>query len=124
MGLRVEHETPVTESGNRMVVGWNPTATNAITTAAAAAYATNYAAAPGVPDLPSSISPTGGAIYATSSNRSAYSTAPLYVSPRIGMAWAPQALKGRTVVRLGVGIYNNPFSDYDFGQSYGFTAAS
>ncbi len=124
MGLRVEHETPVTESGNRMVVGWNPTATNAITTAAAAAYATNFAAAPGVPDLPSSISPTGGAIYATPSNRSAYSTAPLYVSPRIGMAWAPEALKGKTVLRLGIGIYNNPFSDFDFGQNYGFTAAS
>jgi len=124
MGLRMEHETPVTESGNRMVVGWNPNATNAITSAAAAAYATNYAAAAGAPDLPASISPTGGAIYASPSNRSAYSTAPLYISPRVGVAWAPEALHGKTVFRVGIGVYNNPFSDYDDGQNYGFTASS
>jgi hypothetical protein len=127
VGLRVEHETPVVESGNRMVIGWNPSATNTITSAAAAAYATNYSATAGLAGnayLPSSITPTGGAIYASSSSRSAYSTAPLYVSPRLGISWAPEALHEKTVIRFGIGVYNNPFSDYDFGQSYGFTASS
>ena len=126
-GIRFEHETPVVESGNRMVIGWNPSATNAITSAAASAYATDYAATVGTAGnayLPSSISPTGGAVYASSSNRSAYSTAILYVSPRFGVSWAPEALHEKTVFRFGIGIYNNPFSDYDFGQSYGFTASS
>ncbi|MGA2256464.1 MAG: carboxypeptidase-like regulatory domain-containing protein, partial [Thermoguttaceae bacterium] len=100
LGLRLEHETPENESGNRIVAGWNPNTTNAITSAAEAAYATNYAAAAGAPDLPASISPTGGAIYATSSNRSAYSTAALYISPRLGISWAPEALHEKTVIRL------------------------
>lgn len=28
--------------------------------------------------------------------------------PRVGLSWAPQSLKGKTVVRLGGGIYNGP----------------
>lgn len=127
VGLRLEHETPVVESGNRMVIGWNPNATNAITSAAQTAYATDYAATAGLagnPYLPSSITATGGAVYASSSQRNAYSTAALYISPRLGISWAPDALHEKTVFRFGIGIYNNPFSDYDFGQSYGFTASS
>jgi hypothetical protein len=131
VGLRMEHETPVVESGNRMVVGWNPTASNAMTSAAVAAYGpalTADAGSPSLPYLPTSINPTGGAIYATSSNRSAYKTAPIYLSPRIGVSWAPDALHQKTVFRLGIGVYNNPFSDYtgsgNAGQSYGFSATS
>ncbi len=131
VGLRMEHETPVVESGNRMVVGWNPTTTNAITSAAAAAYGpalTADAGSASLPYLPASISPTGGAVYASSSNRSAYKTAPIYLSPRVGISWAPAALHEKTVFRLGIGVYNNPFSDYtgsgNAGQSYGFTATS
>ena len=73
----MEHETPVVESGNRMVAGWNPTATNAMTSAAAAAYGpalTADAGSPSLAYLPTSINPTGGAIYASSSDRSAYKT--------------------------------------------------
>ena len=131
IGLRTEHETPVVESNNRMVVGWNPSATNAMTAAAAAAYGPALAADAGSPSLaylPTSISPTGGAIFATSSSRSAYQTAPLYLSPRVGISWAPDALHAKTVFRLGVGLYNNPFSDYtgsgNSGQTYGFSATN
>ncbi len=131
IGLRMEHETPVVESGNRMVVGWNPTTTNAMTSAAAAAYGPDLTADAGstsLPYMPTSINPTGGAIYATSSNRSAYKTAPIYLSPRLGVSWAPNALHQKTVFRLGIGVYNNPFSDYtgsgNAGQSYGFSATN
>jgi len=131
VGLRMEHETPVVESGNRMVVGWNPTASNAMTSGAISAYGSAYTADAGsfsLPYLPSSINPTGGAVYATSSNRSAYQTAPIYLSPRLGVSWAPAALHEKTVFRLGIGVYNNPFSDYtgsgNVGQSYGFSATN
>ena len=131
IGLRMEHETPVVESGNRMVVGFNPTATNAMTTAAAAAYGpalTADAGSTSLPYLPSSINPTGGTIFASSSDRSAYKTAPIYLSPRLGVSWAPSVLHEKTVFRFGFGIYNNPFSDYtgsgNAGQSYGFSATN
>ena len=132
IGLRMEHETPEVESQNRTVTGWNSTATNTLTAAAAAAYGpalTADAGSASLPYLPTSISPTGGAIYATSSNRSAYQTAPIYLSPRVGISWAPDALHEKTVFRVGIGVYNNPFDDYsgssaNTGQTYGFSATS
>ena len=120
MGIRLEHETPITESNNRMLVGWNPNATNAVTAAAATAYA----AAPNS-NLPvSAFAATGGLVYASSGNRSSYSTAPLYASPRIGFSYAPAAFHGTLAIRGGFAVYLNPFNDYNFGQGYGYSATS
>ncbi len=120
MGLRLEHESPIVESGNRMVTGFNPTAINAATAKATA----NYAAAP-VAQLPvASFQPTGGLFYATPGQRSAYSTAPAYISPRIGFAYSPESSHGSLAIRGGYGIYVNPFNDYNNGQGYGYSATS
>ena len=117
MGIRLEHETPVVESNNRLVAGFDPGATNALTNKAAAAYA----AAPNA-NLPTgSFSPTGGIVYATPSNRSPYQTAPVYVSPRIGFTYSPPFSHGTLAIRGGFGIFVNPFGDYNFGPSYGFS---
>ena len=120
MGVRVDHETPVVESQNRMVNGFNPNATNEATTAAE----TNYAKNPSPLLAAASFQPIGGATYATSSNRSPYHVAPAYVSPRIGLAWSPEVTHQKAVIRLGFGIYDNPFGDYNQGQSYGFSATT
>ncbi|MDR3793443.1 MAG: carboxypeptidase-like regulatory domain-containing protein [Terracidiphilus sp.] len=119
-GIRLEHEIPVNESQNRITNGFNQTATNGITTAAEAAYATK----PGSLLAASSFLPVGGATYASSAVRHAYHTAPLYWSPRIGMAWTPEFLKGKGVVRLGFGIYSNPFNNYSQSQTYGYSATT
>lgn len=120
MGVRFEHEVPVNESQNRMVNGFNPAATNEATAPALASYANNPS-----PLLPAgSFQPTGGAIYASSSNRYAYHVAPIYVSPRLGITWAPDYLHEKGVLRLGFGLYDNPFNDYNQGQSYGYTATT
>ena len=120
MGVRFEHETPVVESGNRMIAGFNPTATNAVTAAAIKAYT----AAPNA-NLPvASFNPAGGLYYATSSNRNGYPTAPAYVSPRIGFAYSPPIANGTIAIRGGFGIYVNPFNDYNDGQAYGYSATS
>ncbi len=120
LGLRFEHETPVVESNNRMVNGFNPSAVNEATVAANTAYA----AAPSSLLPAASFSATGGATFATSSNRSPYSVAPIYVSPRVGLAWAPSIFKGKGVVRLGYGVYTNPFGDYNQGQTYGYSGTT
>ncbi len=120
MGLRLEHETPVVEGHNNMVIGWNPDQANAATAPAAAAYAGNPN-----PNLPvSSFKATGGILYATPSHRSPYSTALAYVSPRIGFAYSPDFSHGTMAVRGGFGIYDNPFNDYYQGQQYGFSQST
>jgi hypothetical protein len=117
MGIRLEHETPLVESNNQMAATWNPTLTNAVTGPALAAYKTEAN-----PLLPASdFSATGGVIYATSGNRSAYSTPPMYFSPRIGFSYAPAFAHNTLAIRGGFGIFVNPFTDYYGGQSYGFS---
>jgi hypothetical protein len=120
IGVRFEHEIPVNESQNRMVNGFNPAATNEATAAAT----TNYAANPSPLLSAGSFQPTGGATYASSSNRYAYHVAPVYVSPRLGISWAPESLHEKGVLRLGYGIYDNPYNDYNQGQSYGYSATT
>ncbi len=120
VGLRIEHETPLVESNNQMVAGWNPTTVNAVTAPAAAAYAAHP-----VSELPASnFSATGGINYATSSNRSPYSTAPVYLSPRIGFSYAPTMFNNTLAIRGGFGIFVNPFNDYNAGPSYGFSQST
>ena len=119
-GVRFEHELPVNESQNRMVNGFNPTAVNEATGPAVA----NYAKKPS-PLLPAaSFLATGGATYATSSNRYAYHVAPVYVSPRIGVSWAPNFWHQKGVIRFGFGIYTNPYDDYNHGQTYGYSTTT
>ena len=119
-GIRLEAETPINESGNRAVVGFDPNANNAATVQAEA----NYAKAPSSYVAAANFKPTGGLIYATPDHRGGYSTPSLYVSPRIGFAWAPEAGHGTLSIRGGFGIYVNPYNDYNAPQSYGYSASS
>lgn len=117
IGLRLEHETPLVESNNQMVVSWNPNTVNAVTAPAAAAYAAHPNAL-----LPvSNFSATGGVYYATSNSRSPYSTAPVYLSPRFGFSYAPPMFNNTLAIRGGFGIYDNPMNDYYAGPNYGFS---
>lgn len=124
MGVRLEHETPVDESQNRMVTGWNAGATNEVTTTSESNYKTDCTAACSALLPAGSFLTTGGAVYGSSSNRNPYQVAPLYVSPRLGISWAPDALNGKGVVRLGFGVYDSPFGDANFGQNYGFSQST
>ncbi len=120
MGIRLEHETPITESNNRMLVGFDPTASNAVSAGAEAAYAK----APSSYLPASAFQPVGGLEYATADHRSSYTTAPMYASPRIGFSYAPDAFHGTMAIRGGFAVYLNPFNDYNFGQNYGYTAST
>jgi hypothetical protein len=120
IGLRLEHETPIVERDNKAVVGFDPTVADAITAQAIA----NYAAHPS-PLLPASaFVPTGGISYATPDHRNAYNTAALYASPRLGFALAPPMFHDRTAIRGGIGIFVNPFNDYNTSQTYGYSQST
>lgn len=120
VGARLEAETSITESHDRVVAGFDPTATNAATKQAEANYALNPN-----PLLPASaFKPTGGLYYATPDNRTAYKTPTMYVSPRIGFAWAPDFGHGKLSIRGGFGIYVNPYNDYNAPQAYGYSATT
>lgn len=119
-GVRFEAETPIVESQNRAVVGFNPSTINASTAPAELAYA----ASPSSYLPASSFLPTGALSYATPNHRNAYNTPPIYISPRVGFAWSPAASHGTLAIRGGFGIYVNPFNDYSAPQSYGYSATS
>jgi hypothetical protein len=105
LGLRWEKATPSTESHDRQTVGFDANATNQVTQPAEAAYAKNP-----LSQLPvSQFLPTGGILFASSSNRNPYTTSNKEFAPRVGISWSPQALHNRTVFRTGIGIfYVNP----------------
>ena len=103
-GLRWEHEIPVSERYDRLVNGFNPTAVNSVSAAAAAAYAKNPN-----PLVPASqFTALGGLTFANSSNPYEYSTNSNIFSPRAGFAWTPARLGNKTVIRAGFGVFVAP----------------
>jgi hypothetical protein len=101
MGLRWEHDGATTESHNRQIVGFDPTAANQVSAAAAAAYAAH----PQSQLAASAYSATGGVTFASSSQRGAYHTTNTEFAPRLGLSWSPTALRNKTVIRAGAGFF-------------------
>ncbi len=116
-GIRFEHETPIVERYNRIVNGFNPSAVNAVSQAAAAAYAKNPMA-----QLPAgAFSALGGLSFASASDRSGYSLPAFFPSPRLGIAWSPEKLHRQTVFRAGFGVFNNSIGAFLTGPTTGFS---
>jgi len=112
LGLRYEHETPTNERWNRSLRGFDPTAVNAVTQAAQAAYAKSP-----IPLLPANqFNPLGGVLFADDQHRDLYTTPGLNFSPRIGVSWSPDALHGKTVLRGGFGIFYHAFGTTGVSQ--------
>lgn len=105
LGLRYERETGTTERYDRTLVGFDEEAANGITAAAREAYARNPVAG-----LPASVfNPAGGPVFASDERRNVYDTANHSFSPRFGIAWTPDKLKGNTVIRGGFGIFYHTY---------------
>jgi len=110
-GLRYERDLPTLERYNRTVNGFDFANPSPIATAAQAAYARNP-----LPQLPASqFQVRGGPLFANSSNRDIYKTSG-HFSPRLGVAWKPDALGGKTVIRVGIGLFYFSLGDFGINQ--------
>jgi len=129
LGLRLDHETAVVESTNHMIQNWYGDRPNTTTSAASSAYASQYATdvaalanfKPAYLPSPSDFHATGATVYETPDNRYPYHPAPLYISPRIGFAYA---ITNRFVIRGGFAIVNQPFGTYTASATTGYTQAT
>jgi Carboxypeptidase regulatory-like domain len=106
LGVRFDHDGPYIEKWGRTVSGFDPTAVSPLAAAAKAAYARNP-----IPQLPASaFAVNGGLTYPAPVNGPAYNTTSHLVSPRIGFAWTPGALGGKTVISGGFGMFVQPLT--------------
>jgi hypothetical protein len=113
IGVRFEYETPITERYNRAINGFNGMAANPVSSAAAAAYAAAYATGAYsktsiVPLTPSQFTGLGALTYPTTIDRNVYNTRTHLFSPRLGFAWTPGWGGGKTVIRGGFGMFEDP----------------
>ena len=106
LGLRLEHETPLTERYNRAVQGFLYSAVNPIAAQAIA----NYTTSP-MPGLsPSAFNVLGGLNFAGGSNgRNLWNGQSIEALPRVGMAYQ---VTSKTVVRAGFGLFYDTLGTY------------
>ena len=122
LGLRYELEGATSESQNRNVRGFDPTATLSITGPAKAAYAARPIA-----ELPASaFNPVGGLQFASDDHPGFWNADTNNIQPRVGFAYQ---LTPKTVVRGGAGIYAVPniisgVVQHGFSQSTPFVASN
>ncbi len=104
LGLRFDHDTPYHEKWGRSLNGFDTTDPSPLAAAAIANYNKNP-----IPQIPvGQFNVIGGPTFASASNNAIYNTTSHLFSPRVGLAWTPDKLGGKTVVRAGFGIFVSP----------------
>jgi len=105
-GLRFDHDGPFHEKWGRTENGFNSTTQNPVAAAAIAAYNLHP-----IPQIPvGQFNVLGGLNYPNSPNSAAYRNTSHLISPRFGAAWTPDRFHGKTVVRVGLGMFVAPIT--------------
>jgi hypothetical protein len=103
-GIRYDWNGPWHEKYGRTVNGFDTTVANPLAAQAEAAYAKSP-----ISQLPASaFSVPGGLTFASPGNNAVYQNTSHLVSPRVGFAWTPDKLNGKTVIRGGIGMFTSP----------------
>jgi hypothetical protein len=106
VGLRYDHDFDYREKWGRVVNGF---AANTPSPLAAAAQAA-YAKAP-LAQLPASqFLVNGGLTFATPQDNAIFHNPSHLFSPRVGIAWSPDRMHGKTVIRVGFGMFVSPIA--------------
>jgi hypothetical protein len=104
VGMRFDRDEPYQEKYGRTVDGFASGTQNPIGPAAIASYALHPAAV-----LPASaFTVNGGLTYPTNGDTAVYNSTSHLWSPRAGLAWTPEMLHGKTVIRAGFGMFVSP----------------
>lgn len=118
LGLRFDQDSPYAEKYGRTVDGFNDVAASPIAQAAIAAYAAHPIAQIPVGDF----EVPGGLTFPGTSNGAPYQTTSHLFSPRVGLAWSPSALHGKTVVRGGFGLFVAPVTVASLGTTGAYSS--
>ncbi|WP_420237362.1 carboxypeptidase regulatory-like domain-containing protein [Telmatobacter bradus] len=133
-GIRFEHDFPMTERSNRSTNGFDPNAPHSFTNNAIASYSSDLSANQATVTtnattygttfaMPTAIDPLGGLTFTSANNRNIYQTPSKIFSPRIGVSWKPERLKG-TTIQAGFGLYVFPIAPIADPTQNGFSSAS
>ena len=120
VGVRFDHDFPLYERHNRAINGFDPALQTPLSAAAAAAYANHPIA-----EIPvGKFSAPGGVSFASSARPQIYDTPSQTFSPRIGFAWTPDSLGGKTVISAAYSIFVAPIMVQADMNSSGFSAST
>jgi hypothetical protein len=117
VGLRMEADSSIVESHD-MGSWFDATQVNSVAAPATVAYSANPIA-----ELPvASFSAPGGLVFPGNGRRSEYLTPSMYISPRLGLSWAPNYFDKKLVAHTGFGMFFSPYNDYYTPQTYGYSS--
>ena len=117
IGVRFDHDFPYHETWGRTVNGFAFDATSPLSAQATANFAASSSTTP-VPQLPvNQFKVQGGLTFASPDSTAIYNNTSHLVSPRIGLAWTPDRMHGKTVIRAGGGMFVAPVTIAQLGAS-------
>jgi hypothetical protein len=105
LGIRYDIDTPFRDKLGRTVNGFNPSATNSVSAAAAAAFTPQTVTLYGTAFTAASINTLGGLTFPSAASGAVYNNNNGFISPRIGFSYS---VDPKTVLRGGFGIFVQP----------------